>query len=207
MSQKLPSAVIIAGGGAERMGGVEKPLKPLHGLPLVQRIMDRLRPQVASLSLNVKQSTVSLYAHYEGGGVPLLLDPFGGEAGPLGGVVAGLDWISGSGGKWLVTAPADTPFLPLDFVARLIAASRPGVPCVAVAGGRMQGLCALWPVQCLARLAEGVGSGRYRSLWWTLDDLGAVRCSFDDETAFLNVNTEDDMKEAEAMARRMEDLR
>ena len=197
--------VIVAGGEAVRMSGREKPLMLLRGRPLVGHVVDRVRPQVSELALNVKEEAAPLYAECSATAeLPLVFDRFRGEAGPLGGVLAALDGIAARGGTWLATFPADTPFLPRDLVTRLAEAAREGAPAVAATSEKVQGLCALWPVSCRDRLAEGMKTGRYRSLWWTLDDLGAVRCRFDDEAAFLNVNTEDDLKRAEQAAPRME---
>ena len=194
--------VIIAGGEAARMKKREKPLMLLRGHPLAGHVVERVRLQVSTLTLNVKEETASLYAECTATAeLPLVFDRFRGQAGPLGGGLAALDGAAARGATWLATFPADTPFLPHDLVARLAEAAHEGAPSVAVTEAKVQGLCALWPVGCRARLAEGMEAGRYRSLWWTLDDLSAVRCRFDDETAFFNVNTEDDLEEAEAIAR------
>ncbi|MEQ8328074.1 MAG: molybdenum cofactor guanylyltransferase [Parvibaculum sp.] len=193
--------VLIAGGGASRMGGSEKPLELLCGSPLIEHLIDIVRPQVATLALNVKEEAATLYGGTATSGLPLIFDRFGGDAGPLGGVLAGLEWAAARGSAWLATFPADTPFLPRDLVARLAAEAHRGTPVVAVTDRKVQGLCALWPVSCQTVLAEGIEAGRYRSLWWTLDDLGAVRCPFDDTLAFFNVNTKDDLATAEVMAR------
>ncbi|MBO6632977.1 NTP transferase domain-containing protein [Parvibaculum sp.] len=194
--------IIVAGGEATRMKGLEKPLMLLRAHPLVGHVVERVLPQVSALALNVKEETAPLYAECAATAeLPLVFDGFHGQAGPLGGVLAALEWAAARGSAWLATFPADTPFLPSDLVARLADDAREDAPAVAVTETKVQGLCALWPVACRERLAEGIATGRYRSLWWTLDDLGAVRCRFDDETAFFNVNTEDDMKEAEAIAR------
>lgn len=192
--------VVVAGGGASRMGGLEKPLMLLGGQPLIDHVAGIVRPQVASLALNAKPAAGPLYRDTSLRDLPLLADSFGGEAGPLGGVLAGLEWAAANGTPWLATCPADTPFLPRDLVARLSAVAAEGVPAVAVAGGHVQALCALWPAGAHARLAEGIAAGRYRSLWWTLEEFGAAHCHFEDEAAFFNVNTEEDLALAARMA-------
>ncbi|MBX3446692.1 MAG: molybdenum cofactor guanylyltransferase [Parvibaculaceae bacterium] len=191
--------VVVAGGGASRMGGLEKPLVHLRGQPLVDHVVAIARPQVASLALNAKPEAASLYRDTSARDLPVLVETFGGEAGPLGGVLAGLEWAAANGASWLATFPADTPFLPHDLVARLLAAAAAEMPAVAVTGDRVQALCALWPVSARTRLAEGVAAGRYRSLWWTLEEFGASHCPFDDEAAFFNVNTKEDLASAGRM--------
>lgn len=196
----LLHGVIVAGGSALRMSGLEKPLVLLHGRPLVDHVIERIHPQVKALALNVKEEAASLYRDTAAREFPLLADRFGGKAGPVGGVSAGLDWAAACGADWLVTVPADTPFLPRNLVERLVAQAGAGAPVVAVTKEKVQGLCALWPVSCRAALRDGIDAGRYRSLWWTLGDLGTGHCRFEDADAFFNVNTGDDLAEAERMA-------
>lgn len=197
----LPLGVVVAGGSAERMGGGEKPLLPLGGRPLVDHVVERVRPQLCELALNVRDEQSDRYVDIGGGGLPFLFDACGGQAGPLGGVLAGLDWAAAKAASaWLASFPSDTPFLPYDLVSRLMSVADDDVPVVATVGGRIQALCAVWPVSCRDRLRGGVEAGRYKSLWWTLSDLGAQECAFDDEEAFFNVNTVQDLARAEQLA-------
>lgn len=197
----LPLGVIVAGGSAERMGGAAKPLMSLGDKPLIEHVVGRARPQLSELALNVRREQAGSYADIGGGGLPLLFDAFDGQSGPLGGVLAGLDWAAAKDASaWLASFPSDTPFLPADLVSRLLRVARGGVPVVATAAGRTQALCALWPVGCRNRLREGIEAGRYKSLWWTLSELRAHECLFDDETAFFNVNTVEDLARAERLA-------
>lgn len=182
------------------MGGLEKPLVLLHGRPLVDHVIERIHPQVHALALNVKEEASALYRDTAARELPLLADGFDGKAGPVGGVIAALDWAAAGGADWLVTVPADTPFLPRNLVERLVAHVGAGAPVVATTKEKMQGLCALWPVSCRRALKEGIEAGRYRSLWWTLGDLDAARCLFEESRAFFNVNTKEDLAEAERMA-------
>ncbi len=187
--------VIIAGGEAARMKKQEKPLMLLRGQPQLARLDEALARKQLRAAPRRQEALRRLEEER------LASAGLGLPEGLLGGVLAALDGAAARGATWLATFPADTPFLPHDLVARLAEAAHEGAPSVAVTEAKVQGLCALWPVGCRARLAEGMEAGRYRSLWWTLDDLSAVRCRFDDETAFFNVNTEDDLEEAEAIAR------
>ena len=196
--------VIVAGGNALRMGRLEKPLVLLRGRPLIDHVIERVRPQVETIALNAKDEASTLYRDTAARDFPVLADRFGGEAGPVGGVLAGLDWAASCGAEWLATFPADTPFLPLDLVERLVAQAGSGAPVVAVTLEKVQGLCAIWPVSCRLALEDGIRAGRYRSLWWTLDDLGAERCPFEESGAFFNVNTEEDLADAERLAKAAE---
>ncbi len=183
------------------MGGGEKPLLSLNGEPLIEHVIKCVKPQVSEFALNVRLEQSGRYVDAGDGGLPLLFDAFGGRSGPLGGVLAGLDWAATKGtSAWLVSFPSDTPFLPHDLVLRLMSVVDDGLPVVAKAGGRIQALCALWPVSCRDRLRGGIESGRYKSLWWTLAEMGVHECVFDDEEAFFNVNTIKDLARAEELA-------
>lgn len=177
--------------------GADKPFAPLHGRTLIDVVIARVRPQVDSLWLNVRPEHEAVCrARYD---FELVADAFGGEAGPLGGVVAGLEKLPAA--QWLATFPCDTPFLPRDLVSTLRAAAVADQPAVAVDSGRVQNLCALWPPACLDKLRDGVASGTLRSAWRALEVLDAVRVDVDAAPhAFFNVNTPDDLAEAERIA-------
>ena len=148
--------VIIAGGRAARMGGAEKPFLKLSGRPIIERLVERVRPQVDALAIDVREASRDRYQAWRAIGISILSDPFRGEAGPLGGIIGGLRWLEtlGSDFEWLATFPGDTPLLPRDLVTRMRASAREGArnPVVAVDGGGVQSLCALWPRSCLTGL-------------------------------------------------------
>lgn len=194
------AGVIIAGGEGKRLGLPEKPLAPFRGRTLLDAVVDAARPQVSALALDIRSVSARHYAPWAGSGISLLHDPFGGEAGPLGGVVAALDWASGIGAGWLATFPADTPFLPRNLVDRLLSAVAPAAPAVATSPRGIESLCALWPVSLRLHLEDGVRSGEFRSVQQTLAALGAAQCVFEDDDAFFNVNTPGDLAEAERRA-------
>jgi molybdopterin-guanine dinucleotide biosynthesis protein A len=111
-------------------------------------------------------------------------------------------WAKESGADWLATFPCDAPFLPHDLVACLLAASQLGHPCAAEDTSGFQGACALWPAVCLDRLHDAVESNRVRSVHGALEMLEATRCRFADGNAFFNVNTPEDLAQAEERAKR-----
>ena len=107
--------VILAGGLATRMGGGDKGALPLGSSTLLSHVIDRLTPQVDGIALNANGDG-SRFAHL---GFPVIADSIDGFAGPLAGVLAGLDWAAEQGATSIVTAAADTPFFPSDLAARL----------------------------------------------------------------------------------------
>ncbi|MEJ0025063.1 MAG: molybdenum cofactor guanylyltransferase MobA [Rhizomicrobium sp.] len=192
------AGVILAGGAGSRIGG-DKALVPFRGRTLIDAAIARVRGQVGELALSVPTAGLEAYRAHLGTRFPLLVDSLPGGTGPLAGVVRGLEWARGTA-EWLATFPCDTPFLPDDLVAQLMRDAA-GAPVAARSEGRMHGVCAVWPVSCLERLRAGVVEGQWRSLHGALDQLGGavydVAC---EEGAFFNVNTPEDLAQAEAMA-------
>jgi molybdopterin-guanine dinucleotide biosynthesis protein A len=200
---KQPLGVILAGGQATRMGGGDKGLLRVGGQTLLDRVIDRLAPQVAGLALNANGDPAR-FAHL---GVPVLPDSVDGFAGPLAGVLAGLDWAAEQGAETIVTAAADTPFFPADLVPQLLLASE-GMshPLVLAATpderrGRVRHpTFGLWPVALRDDLRDALAQGLRKVVLWT-DRYGCREALFPvpDTDPFFNVNTPDDLAQAEAM--------
>jgi len=199
------AGTIVAGGSASRIGGVDKPLLPIRKAPIVDFLLQRLSPQVDAISVNVRATSRQLYANWEKRGVTILFDPFVGRIGPLGGVIAGLTWLStlGDDFEWLATMPGDTPFLPETLVTKLTGSARERRdqrPVVALDGDRVQSLCAIWPKRCLPELLQCVVEGRLRSVRSALNALGCTEQRIDTHHGFFNINTLEDLAEAERLA-------
>lgn len=159
--------VLLAGGLARRMGGGDKCLLPLSGRPLLAHAIERLAPQTGALVLNANGDP----ARFAGFGMDVMPDPIPGFAGPLAGVLAGMEWAKRNRphARWIVTAASDTPFFPRDYVARLLEAAQPHHPAIAMAasGGREHPVFALWPVALCPDLHSALASGTRKILDWT----------------------------------------
>jgi molybdenum cofactor guanylyltransferase len=197
-----PLGVILAGGRATRMGGGDKGLRVVAGQRLLDRVIARLRPQVAGLAINANGDP-SRFAEY---GLPVLADSVEGHAGPLAGVLAGLDWAAGQGAEAIVTAAADTPFFPPDLVARLRQAAGPSSLALAASADgdgrlRQHPTFGLWPVPLREDLREALRGGLRKIVLWT-DRHGAGRAEFPSRPfdPFFNVNAPEDIARAEALA-------
>ncbi len=191
-----PYGVILAGGQATRMGGGDKGLLHLGKGTILSRVIDRLEPQVAVLALNANGDP----ARFAKLKLPVVADSIDGFAGPLSGVLAGMDWAAGQGASHIVTAAADTPFFPCDLVPQLImAAQKAGVDMALAAtpGGRHPTF-GLWPVGLRDDLRTALQDGLRKVVLWT-DKHGCGMAAFPDDDAFFNVNTPDDLATAEAM--------
>jgi molybdopterin-guanine dinucleotide biosynthesis protein A len=194
------AGIVLAGGASARMGA-HKPFTPFRGASLIDAVIARVSPQVSALALDVPPAMLDTYRARYPASPALLADAFPDTLGPLCGVVTGLEWIrSLPGTAWLATFPCDTPFLPRDLVSQLAAETRTGHPVVAVHGGRVQGVCALWPAACLAGLKEGLETGAFRSVRSALEAFGVRECGVTaPDQAFFNVNTPEDLTAAEAL--------
>ncbi len=198
---KQPLGVILAGGQATRMGGGDKGLLPLGKGTLLSSVIDRLSPQVAGLALNANGDA----ARFEHLGLPVLADSIHGFAGPLAGVLAGLDWAVARGADTIVTAAADTPFLPCDLVPQLLLASEGMAHPLASAvtpdakrGTARHPTFGLWPVALRDDLRAALQGGLRKVVLWTEKHAGRTAL-FPDEAAFFNINTPDDLAQAEGM--------
>ena len=198
---KQPLGVILAGGQATRMGGGDKGLLRLGDSTLLRHVIDRLEPQVGGLALNANGDA----ARFDALRLPVLGDSIDGFAGPLAGVLAGLDWAAVQGAEAIVTAAADTPFFPCDLVPQLLLAGE-GMdhPLVLAAtpdprrGSARHPTFGLWPVALRDDLRDALAGGLRKVVQWT-DRHGAREALFPDEDAFFNVNTPEDLARAEAM--------
>ena len=184
--------MILAGGQGRRMGGVDKGLKVLRGKPMVAWALERFAPQVDEVLINANQN-LDTYRRF---GRRVIPDVIGGFAGPLAGLHRGLQEAAHD---FVATAPCDSPFLPLDLIARLRAALEKAGAEIAVAKTGAQP----HPVFCLCRktVLPGLGDflaggGRKIDAWYA--KLKFVEVPFDDQPdAFSNINTEEELRALE----------
>lgn len=187
------AAVILAGGLSRRMAGQPKGLLPLCGTPLILHVAARLALQVESLAVNARTPEP-----WQGLGFPLALDRRPGAEGPLAGVEAAL---SHGTSRWVMTAPCDTPFLPLGLVARLRQmAGEETLPVVVEHGGRFHATLCLWPRTALPEVAAALDQGERRLAGW-FEGRPHRRLILPqmDPDPFFNVNTPEALREAEAL--------
>ncbi len=187
------TGVILAGGKARRMDGVDKGLIPLQGKPMVEYIISALRPQVGNIIINANRSPEQYGAY----GLPVVADMLGGYFGPLVGMATGMH---STDKPFIVTAPCDSPFIPDNLVDTLCRALHDGQADISVAhdGERMQPVfallrCSLLP-SLLSYLDEG---GRKIDSWYGQHRLALADFS-DSPDTFLNLNTPQDQSVLES---------
>jgi len=191
-----PLGVILAGGQATRMGGGDKSLLRLDDQTILDHVIARFAPQVAGLALNANGDP----ARFANLNIPIVPDSISDFAGPLSGVLAGLDWAAEMGADQIITVAADTPFLPCDLTPQLqLAAELSGIDIALAAtpDGR-QPTFGLWPVRLRDDLRAALHDGLRKVVLWTSKH-GAATAEFPDSAAFFNVNTPDDLATARGM--------
>jgi molybdopterin-guanine dinucleotide biosynthesis protein A len=191
------TGLVLAGGRGSRMGGVDKGLQNHLGMPLALHSLLRLQGQVGSAMLNANRNLGA----YESMGVPVWPDSQADFAGPLAGMLVGLEHCET---PWLVTVPCDTPNFPTDLVERLAAAAQAEDAEIAMAATREpddqdQTVVRVQPVFCLLKssllesLQAFLDSGQRKIDRWTAQHRCAV-VVFDDSAAFFNANTVEELR-------------
>ena len=196
------AGLILAGGLARRMGGGDKTLRLVAGRTVLDRILDRLRRQADPVLLNANGDP----ARFAGYGLTILPDPLPGHAGPLAGVLAGLEWAQREGQELLLTVPGDSPFLPADLVERLQAARQAAGVAIACAssGGQSHPVVAIWPAALAGTLRQALRHGAFKVDAFAADHGRAlVEWPISPVDPFTNVNCPDDIDQATADARRL----
>jgi molybdopterin-guanine dinucleotide biosynthesis protein A len=177
------TGLILAGGAGRRMGGADKGLLDWQGRPLVAHAIGRLAPQVDKLILSANRNR-DTYADF---GYPVIDDELQGFPGPLAGLAAGLAACTT---EWLACVPCDCPRLPLDLVARLLAAAEEADAALAVATTDEEGLQPTFQLcrrELLPALEAYLARGERRVSEWCREQ-GAIEVFFPDAAAFANLN-------------------
>jgi molybdenum cofactor guanylyltransferase len=196
----LPAAgIVLAGGLARRMGGGDKGLLELAGRPILDHVLERLRPQVRTIALNANGDP----ARFARWGLPVAADVLPDNPGPLVGVLTGMDWTVANlpGLEWIVTVPTDAPFLPRDLMARMLAAveAEGADMACATSGGQRHPVVGLWPVALRTDLRHAMLFEEMRKVdaWTGRHKVADVDFATDPVDPFFNANAPEDLEEAE----------
>ena len=193
--------VLLAGGLSRRMGGRDKMLLSIGGETILARVVARLSAQTARLLLNANGDPARFAAY----GLPVVPDSVPGHAGPLAGVLTGMEWAAANAPEcsWVVTAPTDAPFLPGDLVVRMMAAveEQGADMACAASGGRAHPVCGLWPVRLATDLRRAMTEEGVRKVdvWTARYRLATVDWPAEPVDPFFNANRPEDLAEAERL--------
>ena len=197
------AGIVLAGGLSTRMDGQDKCLLELGGKTLLQRAADRLTAQVDVIAVNANSDADG----YQTTGLPVIRDSFEGYAGPLAGVLTGMEWAKIQGADHIVTIAADTPFFPDDFVTVMQdkLAAHPGKIAIAETSGTGSKFYnhptfGLWPVAICDDLRGALDAGVRKVVQWAYPH-GVIKVRFDATPfdPFFNVNRPEDYETAKRL--------
>jgi molybdopterin-guanine dinucleotide biosynthesis protein A len=195
---------VLAGGLARRMGGGDKARLEIGGVTILDRVLACLSAQCTGIIINANGDP----ERFADTGLPVVPDNVPGFAGPLAGILAGLDWLAAqdNGIKWIVSVPGDCPFLPDDLVEKLhLARVRlgAGVPLACARSGTWRHpVVGLWPLALRANLRRALVEDDLRKIEvWTAQH-GVAIADWPDQPVdpFFNVNTPEDVARATHIA-------
>jgi molybdopterin-guanine dinucleotide biosynthesis protein A len=194
--------LVLAGGLARRMGGGDKARIRIGGATILERVLARFAPQCRDLVLNANGDP----ARFADTGLPVVADSIPDFAGPLAGILAGLDWAAAHRPDMALVAsiPGDCPFLPRDLIARLNDARRAGGTPLACArsGEWRHPVVGLWPVNLRDDLRRALVDDDLRKIevWTARHGITIAEWPVSPVDPFFNVNTPNDVAEAERIA-------
>ena len=202
MTETPTLGLILAGGLARRMGGGDKPLTRIGGATILARVLERLAPQCTQLILNANGDP----ARFADTGLPVIADDVPDFAGPLAGILAGLDWAAAHAPDvtYIASVPGDCPFLPRDVVERLHEAREAsGKPLACARSGEWRHpVVGVWPVALRDDLRHAVTQEDLRKIeiWTGRHGVALADWPVAPVDPFFNVNTPEDAAAAERLA-------
>ena len=195
--------IILAGGLSRRMGGGDKGLLMLGKTTIIERVIDKISPQVGSLALNINGDS-SRFPDYK---LPIISDSIKGYLGPLSGILAGMEWAFKNGNRYIATVAADTPFLPDDLIKRLHAMVKSKNLNIGIAASRILSgddvfihpTFGIWEVALKDDLRDALANDTRKIMFWAKKfklDYYYFDTSDKLSDPFFNINTPDDLEEA-----------
>ena len=195
--------IILAGGLSRRMGGGDKGLLMLGKTSIIERVIDKVSPQVGSLAININGDS-SRFPDYK---LPIVPDSIKGYLGPLSGILAGMEWAFKNGNRYIATVAADTPFLPDDFIKRLHAMVKSKNLNIGIAASRilstddvfMHPTFGIWEVGLKDDLRDALANDTRKIMFWAKKfrlDYYYFDTSDKLSDPFFNINTPDDLAKA-----------
>jgi molybdopterin-guanine dinucleotide biosynthesis protein A len=194
--------LVLAGGLARRMGGGDKARIRIGDATILQRVLACVTPQCHGIILNANGDP----ARFADTGLPVVPDSVPGFAGPLAGILAGLDWAAANAptDQWLLSVPGDCPFLPHDLAARLHQARQAAdMPLACARSGEWRHpVVGLWPIALRADLRRALVDEKLHKIesWTARHGVAIAEWPDTPVDPFFNVNTPDDVTRATLIA-------
>jgi molybdopterin-guanine dinucleotide biosynthesis protein A len=187
MQSKVITGVVLAGGRGTRMGGLDKGLQLLNGKALWRHVADTLQPQVTKLVISANRNL----DRWQSSGYPIITDSLNNFPGPLAGMLSVMHLVEG---EWFLFCPCDTPFIPSFLAARLIQQKKSSPAVWVNDGERDHPAIALVSREVISELETSLVAGERRVMVF-MRKIGGHSVDFSDvKSAFINVNTLDDLQ-------------
>jgi molybdopterin-guanine dinucleotide biosynthesis protein A len=184
------------------MGGGDKARIAIGGVTILQRVLACLKPQCTRIVINANGDP----ARFADTKLPVVADSVPDFAGPLAGILAGLDWaaLHLPECEWVASVPGDCPFLPNDLIARLHAARvGAGAPLACARSGEWRHpVVGLWPLALRDDLRHAIAAEGLRKIeiWTARHGVAIADWPAEPVDPFFNVNTSEDAAQAQALA-------
>ena len=202
MSNPPTLGLVLAGGLARRMGGGDKARIRVGGTTILARVLTCLKPQCERIIINANGDP----ARFVDTGLPAVADSVPDFAGPLAGILAGLDWAAAHAPEidWLLSVPGDCPFLPKNLLQRLHQARlAAGTPLACARSGEWRHpVVALWSVALREDLRRALIEEDLHKIeiWTGRHGIAIADWPAEPVDPFFNVNTPEDAARAEALS-------
>jgi len=193
MTKQRVTAVVLAGGQGQRMGGQDKGWIIFREKPMVQHVLEQIEPQVDHIIINANRS----FERYQTFGHPVIEDGVEGFHGPLMGMLTGLKHTVSD---WVLFVPCDTPALPDNLAEKLFHAAKENGADIAVAhdGERLQPVIALLHKSLLPSLEIWLEEGKRKIDRWFMQHKMVVVPFEHGQEVFMNLNTPTELKQYES---------
>ena len=189
-------ASIMIGGQSKRMGGGIKSLQEFNNKKIFDRILEKISPKIEKIIINCN-SEEKKFTKYK---LPIFRDLKEGYLGPLAGIHSAMKWIIDFSPevKWLITLPGDTPFIPDDLVSQFKKKISTNLKIILVkSNNKTHPAIGLWNTDLFNSLDKALDSGTRKILNWAeLHPIEYLNYEYEKYDPFFNINTEEDLKEA-----------
>ena len=190
-TKTLFSCIILAGGEGRRVDGRDKGLIDFKGKPLVQHVIDAVKPQADEIIISANRN-IKMYGEY---GYKIVTDTCEDFQGPLAGIAAALPFCKND---WTLIVPCDMPFLPTNLIETLSIGISDNISnstnynlCIAETKGRLQ-LVFLMNKNLLPSLEESLQNNKLRLMQWVMSQKPKT-CQYSETHYFENYNQTQDL--------------
>jgi len=189
-TKKHITTVILAGGKGSRLGGIDKGLIQLRQTSLIQHVINRIEPQVAAIIISANRN-LDIYKDL---GFSVYADEISDFAGPLAGILKALQHCQS---EWLLIVPADSPFIANDLAQRLMQSVKDNKIAIAHDGKQLQPTFSLIHKSLKSSLKDFLQKGGRKTRVWMQQQPHTIVDFSDQVSAFININTQDELNNAE----------